>query len=444
MVRVNTFRAVRPDAKYASQVAALPYDVMNTEEARAIADANPLSFLRIDRAEINLPASINPYDPSVYAKASEVYQQLKNDGVFITDEKSSYYIYRLTVDGRAQTGVVACAAVDDYISGAIKKHENTLAKKEEDRVKHVTALDANTGPIFLAHKDDVALAELKVKVTERDEPIYDFTDDSGVRHQVWIVTSDELTDGIRKRFAELSALYIADGHHRCASAVRVAKAKRESNPDYTGDEEFNFFLAVIFPAGELAIQDYNRVVVDSNVLTYVEFLEEVYEKFNVEPQPKTENILSSSEKMIFGSSAEASQFAVRPTEKHEFGMYIGGGVSENIPESGWYRLKAKEGTYDAAGPIESLDVAILQNNLLAPILGIDDPVKSDRIDFVGGIRGLGELERRANSDMKIAFSLHPVSMGELMAVADAGLNMPPKSTWFEPKLLSGLFIHELG
>jgi uncharacterized protein (DUF1015 family) len=239
-------------------------------------------------------------------------------------------------------------------------------------------------------------------------------------------------------------LYIADGHHRCASAVRVAKAKREANPDYTGDEEFNFFLAVIFPAGELAIQDYNRVVVDSNGLTYAEFLEKVSEKFNVVPQPKTENILSSSEKMVFGSSAEASQFAVRPEEKHEFGMYLGGDVSENIPESGWYRLKAKEGTYDAADPIASLDVAILQNNLLAPILGIDDPVKSDRIDFVGGIRGLGELERRANSDMKIAFSLHPVSMDELMAVADAGLNMPPKSTWFEPKLLSGLFIHELG
>jgi uncharacterized protein (DUF1015 family) len=411
---------------------------MNTEEARTIADANPLSFLRIDRAEINLPVGINPYDPSVYAKAAEVYQKLKSDCVFITDQTPSYYIYRLTAFGRAQTGVVACAAVDDYISGAIKKHENTLAKKEEDRVKHVTALDANTGPIFLAHKDDAALAELKAKVTEREEPIYDFTDDSGVRHQVWIITSDELTAGIRERFAELHALYIADGHHRCASAVRVAKTKREANPDYTGDEEFNFFLAVIFPAGELAIQDYNRVVVDANGLTYSEFLEEVSEKFNVEPQPKTDEHCHCEEQ------SDAAISPVRPTEKHEFGMYIGGGDSENIPERGWYRLKAKAGTYDAADPIASLDVAILQNNLLSPILGIDDPVKSDRIDFVGGIRGLGELERRANSDMKIAFSLHPVSMDELMAVADAGLNMPPKSTWFEPKLLSGLFIHELG
>jgi uncharacterized protein (DUF1015 family) len=415
MTRVKAFRALRPVAGYADKIADLPYDVMSSDEARAMVRDRPLSFLHVDKAEIDLDTSINIYDDAVYEKAKSNFQQLRTSGKMQKDESDFYYIYKLTMEGRAQTGIAACPSVDDYLNNTIKKHELTRADKEADRTRHVDILDANTGPIFLAHRPDKALSEITSAWMKSHDSVFSFAK-GNVKHEGWVVDSADTIEKIASRFKDIPALYIADGHHRCASAVKVAQKRREAKAGYSGDEEFNYFLAVIFPSDELTIFDYNRLVKDLNGLGEEEFLEKIRGSFDVET-----------------AKGEASG-AVKPQAKHEFGLYLKGA---------WHRLKAKKGIWDDSDPVERLDVSILQNHLLKPILGIDDPRTDKRIDFVGGIRGLGELEKRVNGGMAAAFSMHPTTLDDLMAIADAGKIMPPKSTWFEPKLLSGLFIHDL-
>ena len=366
------------------------------------------SFLRIDRAESQLPDDVDTYDERVYAKAKELLYSMIEDGSFVTEEKPCYYVYELTMDGRKQAGIVACSSIDDYQSGVIKKHENTRADKEQDRINHVDTLSAQTGPIFLAYKAKDVIDTLVERI-KKGEPLYSFTADDGIMHEVWVIDKSEDVDCIRQTFAGMNDIYIADGHHRAASAVKVGLKRRSENPAHTGDEEYNFFLSVLFPDNQLKILDYNRVVKDTNGLSGEEFMAKLSESFDVEP----------------------SDGAVSPDAKGVFGLYTDGK---------WYRLSLKEGLRPD-DPVKGLDVSVLQDIVLGPILGIGDPRTDSRIDFVGGIRGLKELERRAESDMKLAFSMYPTSIEELFAVADAGLLMPPKSTWFEPKLRSGLFIH---
>jgi uncharacterized protein (DUF1015 family) len=409
---LRPFYAYRPAKEFADRVAALPYDVMNSAEAREMVKGNPYSFLHIDKAEIDLPESVDIYSPEVYAKANENLNKMIADGIFVKDEKPCLYIYEQTWQGRVQTGIVGCTSIDDYINDVIKKHELTRADKEADRIRHVDTLDANTGPIFLAYRKNEELSAVINGWTAAHECECDFVQND-VRQRVWVIDSDETIAKIVSIFALIPNLYIADGHHRAASAVKVGLKRREQFPNYTGDEEFNYFLSVLFCADELAIMDYNRVIADLNGFSKQDFIDRVSREFEVE---------------------KAGTSQLRPQKRHEFGMYL---------ENEWYRLTAKAGTFDEADPVGSLDVSILQSNLISPVLGIDDPRTDKRIDFVGGIRGLGELERRANSDMALAFSMFPTSLDELMAIADAGKTMPPKSTWFEPKLLSGLFIHKL-
>jgi len=411
MTRVKAFRALRPVAGYADKIADLPYDVMNSDEARIMVRDRPLSFLHVDKAEIDLDPGVNIYEKSVYEKAKSNFQQLRTSGKMQKDESEFYYIYQLTMDGRVQTGIAACPSVDDYLANTIKKHELTRLDKEADRIRHLDILDANTGPIFLTHRPDKNLSAITSTWMKSHDSIFSFVH-GNVKHSGWIVDNPETIEKIAFCFKDIPALYIADGHHRCASAVKVAQKRREANPGYSGEEEFNYFLAVIFPSDEVTIFDYNRLVKDLNGLTENQFLEKIRESFNI----------------------ETASAAVRPQAKHEFGLFL---------KSAWYRLKAKEGIWDNNDPVERLDVSILQNCLLKPVLGIDDPRTDKRIDFVGGIRGLGELEKRVNSDMAAAFSMYPTTLDDLMAIADAGKIMPPKSTWFEPKLLSGLFIHDL-
>ena len=415
MTKVKAFRALRPTAGNAAEVAALPYDVMSSDEARVMVKGKPLSFLHVDKAEIDLDPSVNIYDDSVYEKARTNFLALRSSGKMQKEEKDCYYIYRLTMDGRPQTGIVACPAVDDYLKDTIKKHELTRADKEADRIRHVDTLDANTGPIFLTHRPDAALSELTKEWMAKHDSIFSFSADN-IKHEGWIVDGDEAIAKIASCYKNISALYIADGHHRCASAVRVAEKRRAAKSGYSGDEEFNYFLAVIFPSDELTIFDYNRLVKDLNGLGETEFLDKVRASFDV----------------------ESAQGIVKPAKKHEFGLFL------KCAEGGrWYRINAKKGVWNDNDPVDRLDVSILQNHLLSPILGIDDPRTNKRIDFVGGIRGLGELEKRVNKDMAVAFSMYPTTLDDLMDIADAGKIMPPKSTWFEPKLLSGLFIHDL-
>lgn len=410
MATVRPFKAIRPAPEFVTSTASLPYDVMNSAEAREYAKDKPYSFIRIDRAEINFPEGVDAYSQEVYEEAARRLTSLIGQGVYIKDEKPSYYIYRQIMNGRAQTGIVGCVSADDYMNNVVKKHELTLAKKEDDRCNHVDFCDANTGPIFLTYRPDETIRSVTRRVTE-GAPLYDF-DFDGVRQTVWAVYIDEDVAAITDAFAKKEALYIADGHHRCASAVRIARKRRVQNPGYTGEEEFNFFLSVIFPSDELEIMDYNRVVKDLSGMSDDEFISAIKEKFTVEKLPcRPEKI----------------------REKHTFGMHLSGA---------WYKLTAKDGTFDG-DVISRLDVSILQKNLLSPILGIGDPRTDRRIDFIGGIRGLEELERRADGDMKVAFAMCPTSLDELMAIADEGKIMPPKSTWFEPKLLSGIFIHKL-
>ncbi|MDR2164008.1 MAG: DUF1015 family protein [Clostridiales Family XIII bacterium] len=411
MTTVKAFRALRPVAGYEAKVAALPYDVMTSAEAREMAKGNPYSFLHIDKAEIDLPEGVSMYDPAVYAKARENLDRMTAEGVFIEDESPGYYIYRLTMNGRTQAGLVGCASIDDYISGAIKRHELTLPDKDADRIRHVSTLNANTGPIFLTCRPHERLSALLARRMAEAEPLYDFTSDDGVGHTVWSMVG--VTREIEGIFAEIPSLYIADGHHRCASAVRVGKRRRKENPHHTGAEEYNYFLSVIFTSDQLRIMDYNRVVADLGGMGTDAFLSALMEKFTVKD----------------------AGGRVKPAARHTFGLYVCGE---------WYRLTAKPGIWDDADPVSRLDVSILQNNVFAPLLGIRNPRKDKRIDFVGGIRGLEELERRARTDMKAAFAMFPPTIGELMDVADAGLIMPPKSTWFEPKPRSGIFIHSLG
>ncbi|NLZ70938.1 MAG: DUF1015 domain-containing protein [Clostridiaceae bacterium] len=413
MAIIRPFKAIRPQAKYASEVAALPYDVMNREEAFQEIQDKPYSFLRIDRAETTLSPNISTYDDRVYQKARENLETLIQDKIYLQDPKPSLYLYQLTMDERNQTGLVCCASVDEYLNNNIKKHEKTREDKEIDRIKHVDSLNANTGPIFLAYRQKEKIAELTASIKEQS-PEINFIADDGIKHAVWIIEDEDMIEALISEFSELEALYIADGHHRCASAVRVAQMRREEFPDYNGDEEFNYFLSVLFPDEELKIYDYNRLIKDLNGLTEKELLEKINEKFEIRKLGKE---------------------IYKPQVKAEFAMYLSGD---------WYQIKAKKDSYDSDDIIASLDVSILQNNLLNPILGIEDPRTDNRIDFVGGIRGLGELKRRVdNGEMQIAFALYPTSISELFAVADANLLMPPKSTWFEPKLRSGLFIHSL-
>ena len=414
MITVKPFSALRPSAEYADRCAALPYDVMSSDEARVMVEGNPYSFLHIDKAEIDLDRSIDIYDERVYARASENLKRFEAEGVYINDANKKYYFYRQVMDGRAQIGIVGCASIDDYMENRIKKHEFTRADKEIDRIKHVDICSAHTGPIFLAYKDSVALDEIILAETQK-EPLYDFVAEDGVRHTVWATSSAEVDKRIAEAFESLDALYIADGHHRAASAVKVGIKRREENPNYTGDEEFNFFLSVIFPAKSLKIMDYNRLLKDLNGMTPDEFLKVVAQKIGTVEEYKGEG-------------------ACRPTEKHTVGMYLDGK---------WYLVKFYDSICQADTPVERLDCAILQNNLLSPILGIKDPRSDKRIDFAGGIRGLDYLVQRCNEDMTLAIAMYPTSLDELMSVADSGAVMPPKSTWFEPKLRSGLLIHKI-
>ena len=410
MAIIRPFKAIRPTKELAERIAALPYDVMNSDEAREMVKDNPYSFLHVDKAEVDLPKEMDVYDDKVYEKAKENLDKMIDGGLYIEDEKPNYYIYRQVMKGRSQTGLVACASIDDYNNNVIKKHELTREEKEIDRINHVYKCEAHTGPIFLTYRENKDISNI-VNEWVKKEPIYDFKADDGVSHTVWIIDDEYTVNKLQDLFKTVKYLYIADGHHRSASAVKVGHIKRAEKENYTGEEEFNFFLSISYPDSELEVLDYNRTVKDLNGLSKEEFLSKVKENFE---------IIESSEQ-------------VKPKEKHTFGMYL---------ENQWYLLKAKKGIFNPDDPVDRLDVSILQNNLLRPILGIDDPRKSKRIKFIGGIRGLNELEKRANTDMKVSFSMYPTTIEDIMAIADSGETMPPKSTWFEPKPRSGLFIHK--
>ncbi len=412
MAVLKPFKAIRPKSEYASLVGALPYDVMNSEEAREMVKDKPYSFLHVDKAEVDLPQGIDIYSAEVYEKAKENLEALSEKGICEQDKKPMLYIYRQIMNGREQTGIVGCTAVDDYLDNIIKKHEFTRADKEADRIRHVDTLDANTGPIFLTHRENKTVSDIIESWKKAHTPVYDFVSDDNVAQTVWVIDDDNVIDTLVKEFADIPYLYIADGHHRCASAVRVGE-RRRGEGEYDKNAEFNFFLSVIFPCDQLKIMDYNRVIADLNGNTSEEFIAKMSEKFIVE---------------------DANESPYSPKERHTFGMYL---------DDKWYKVTAKVEYINENDPVECLDVSILQNNLITPILDITDPRTDKRIDFVGGIRGLGELERRVKEGMRLAFAMYPTSLGELMDIADAGKVMPPKSTWFEPKLLSGLFIHKL-
>mgnify|MGYP002672857320 CR=1 FL=1 len=412
MPQVTPFRSIRPIPELADRIAALPYDVYNRREALDETRREPLSFLKIDRAETQFPEDVDTYDPKVYEKAKELLNSMLQDGSFIMEDAPCYYIYELTMDGRSQTGIVACSSIDDYQNEIIKKHEKTREDKELDRIRHVDITDTHTGPIFLVYRS-VSVINQIVEDAKQEAPLYDFVSSDGIRHRVFRISDQDAIQKLEKAFAEIPCTYIADGHHRCASAVKVGQKRRKEHPDYTGEEEFNRFLSVLFPDDQLAILPYNRVVKDLNGLSVSEFL-------------------NALEKAGFTVSAPQKE-AVSPSSKGSFGLYLNGS---------WYLVTASLPLL-SDDPVKGLDVSILQDRILGPILGIGDPRTDKRIDFVGGIRGLSELERRVSEDMTLAFSMYPTSIKELLSVADAGLLMPPKSTWFEPKLRSGLFLHSL-
>ncbi len=412
MAKIKPFVAVRPNEMVADRVAALPYDVYNREEAKAEVAKEELSFLKIDRAETQFPDDVDTYAPQVYEKAKEIFEDMLAKQIFITDSDNAYYIYQLNMDGRKQTGIVACASVDDYLNNVIKKHENTREEKEQDRIKHVDTLSAQTGPIFLAYRSQNCINNVVNRIMSDERPIYNFTAPDGIGHTVWKVANVEDVTTIENSFSAISDIYIADGHHRAASAVKVGLKRRKENPGYDGTEEFNYFLSVLFPDDQLKIMDYNRSVKDLNGLSEEEFLEKVKENFEI----------------------ESLEGAAYPEKKGQVAMYL---------NKKWYMLTASDELLAIKDAVKSLDVSLLQDYLLAPVLGIKDPRTDERIDFIGGIRGLSELEKRADTDMKVSFAMYPTSIKELFSVADAGLLMPPKSTWFEPKLRSGLFIHRI-
>ena len=413
MAKVKPFKGLRPPKEIVEEVVSRPYDVLNSEEARAEAEGNPKSLYRIIKPEIEFEPGTDEHDPKVYEKAVENFNRFQKEGWLKADNEDKYYIYAQTMDGRTQYGFVVAAWVDDYMEGRIKKHELTRRDKEEDRMKHVRINNANIEPVFFAFPDNEALENIIKKVTA-EAPEYDFVAPDGFGHTLWVIHDPELIETITEEFEKIPNLYIADGHHRSAAAALVGAEKAKNNPEHKGDEEYNYFLAVAFPASHLKIIDYNRVVRDLNGLTPSEFLDKVRVNFNVE---------------------EKGEKPYRPDRLHNFALYLDGK---------WYSLTAKEGTYDDKDPIGVLDVTVSSDLILRDILGITDLRSDKRIDFVGGIRGLEELQRRVDSgEMKMALALYPVTMDQLMNIADTGNIMPPKTTWFEPKLRSGLVIHKL-
>ncbi len=411
MARLKPFRSWRPRPDVCAQVASPPYDVLSSDEAREMAAGNPLSFLHVVKPEIDLDPGVDVYSPEVYATGAANLRRLMDDGVLLRDDSPSLYLYRQRMGDHVQTGLVAGASVDEYEADLIKKHEHTRPKKEDDRTRHIDALNANTGPVFLTYRAQPEIDALVERLTAA-EPVYDFVAADGIQHVLWVVADPADRDALVTAFARVPVLYVADGHHRSAAGTRIRALRRDANPNHNGDEHYNYFLAVIFPDNQMKILDYNRVVRDLNGLGDAAFLAKVGERFEVEPADDG-----------------------RPGGARFFGMYLGGR---------WYRLRVRDGSYPVGDPVKSLDVAILQDNLLAPLLGIGDPRSDERIDFVGGIRGLAELEKLVDSGrFAVAFALYPTSIDQLFAVADAGLVMPPKSTWFEPKLRSGLIVRPL-
>ncbi|MHB8743064.1 MAG: DUF1015 domain-containing protein [Sulfuricaulis sp.] len=412
MSLIRPFAGLRPAPGRAADVLAPPYDVLSTEEARACAQGKPWSFLHISKPEIDLPVGIDPHSRSVYAKGSENFSQMLSHGVLQRDPDSYYYVYRLVMGAHRQTGIVATASVPDYDINRIRKHELTRPEKEDDRVHQIDALNAQTGPVFLTYRFSPEVDAITEKVA-CGTPDVNVTADDGVRHTLWVMRNREQIDAITRIFDATDRLYIADGHHRSAAASRVAAARRAANPKHTGSESYNYFLSVIFPDNQMQILDYNRLILDLSGLGRDTFLKRIESVFSLKPEPA----------------------AVKPTCAGEFGLYLKGQ---------WFRMKIREERIPKNDPVKRLDVSLLQDNLISPILGINDPRRDKRIDFVGGIRGLQELTRRVDSgEMACAFSLHPTSIADMMAVADAGQVMPPKSTWFEPKLADGLVSHVL-
>lgn len=413
MAKVKPFRGIRPPKDLVTQVASRPYDVLNSEEARAEAEGNPRSLYHIIKPEIDFPAGTDEHDPRVYDRAVENFRDFRRQGWLVQDDAPHYYIYAQTMDGRTQYGIVVAANVEDYMEGRIKKHELTRRDKEEDRMKHVRVQNANIEPVFFAFPDNKTLEEIIARVTA-GEPEYNFVAPDGFGHTFWVISDQPTIDAITEAFDKIPYLYIADGHHRTAAAALVGNEKARLNPNHRGDEEYNYFLAVAFPASHLKIIDYNRLVRDLNGLSPAEFLEKLQKAFVVE---------------------DMGTNIYRPAALHNFSLYL---------EGRWYSLTARPGTYDDNDPIGVLDVTISSDHILRDILGITDLRSDKRIDFVGGIRGLDELKRRVDSgEMAVALALFPVSMKQLMDIADTGNIMPPKTTWFEPKLRSGLVIHEL-
>ena len=413
MALFQAFRAVRPAEGKAEKVAALPYDVVSREEAREIGEKNPYSFLHVDRAEMDLDSGIDLYDAKVYRKAKENLDRFQAEGTLIQDEKPNYYLYELIRKGKSQTGIVGVSSIDDYMNGVIKKHELTREDKEQDRIHHVDICDANTGPIFLACRYPEELLVLMENWKNSHEPVYDFTSEDEITHRVWIVDEEEKIQKINRLFGEISSIYIADGHHRAASAVKVGQKRRKEHPDYTGKEEFNFFLSVVFPCDQLTILPYHRIVKDLKGMEPKAFIGSMKFNFELMAMPG---------------------FPCKPVEKHCFGLHVDGE---------WFHLKAYPDIYAKKDSVGQLDVSILQDKVLGPVLGIEDPRTDERICFMGGNHRLKDLAAVADETGGAAFAMYPTSMEELMNIADEGKLMPPKSTWFEPKLRSGLFIHKL-
>lgn len=414
MALVRPFAGLRPGKENAARLASPPYDVLSSEEAREMAKDNPISFLHVTKPEIDLDPAMDPHDKRVYEQGAENLQRMVRDGILVQDSEPALYVYKQVMGSHQQIGLVACASVEEYEKDIIKKHELTRQDKEDDRVNLISHLNAQTGPVFLTYKANDQI-DGTVNSIIKSEPEYNFSDENNVRHTFWVVRDSQLIGQIQSHFQKVDYLYVADGHHRSAAAMRIKQMRQKENPNHTGNEEYNFFLTVIFPDNQMQILDYNRVVKDLNGMETTEFLEKISGKFSVS---KLEN---------------GRQF--KPDRKHTMGMYL---------NAYWYMLTPRANTFDEENPVTRLDVSILQNNLLAPILGIADPRKDKRIDFVGGIRGLSELEKRVDSGQwEVAFALYPTSMDDLMAIANAGKIMPPKSTWFEPKLKSGLVVHLL-
>ena len=414
MAILKPFKGLRPPVELASKVASRPYDVLNSDEARIEAEGNPYTLLHIIKPEIDFPAGTDEHDEAVYRKASENLNLWRNKNWLVRDSAERLYIYAQTMEGRTQYGIVGCASVDDYLNGVIKKHELTRSDKEEDRMKHVRITNANMEPVFFAYPAVKELDTIVENIVSSQSPVYDFVAEDGFGHHFWVVDNPQTIDEIVRLFALVPATYVADGHHRTAAAALVGKEKRSLNPNHTGDEEYNFFLAVHFPDNQLKIIDYNRTVKDLNGLTPTEMIEKIGEDFEVQ---------------------RCGAQIYKPDLLHTFSMYL---------EGEWYQLVTREGRYNDNDPIGVLDVTILSNLILDKILGIKDLRTDKRVDFIGGIRGLGELKTRVDSgDMKVAFALYPVSMKQLIDIADSGNIMPPKTTWFEPKLRSGLVVHEL-